>query len=146
MPGATDRTILVRANPLIAILAISLTLATLTLALFIYCVRRKLRRNGEKTIAHNAILGIKIYILNYCHKCVVHYSGEDLVKFDFGMTIKSENSELDEVNKRGDNRKKEVKMPLFSFASVSAATENFSDANKLGQGGFGPVYKVYYCP
>ena len=34
-------------------------------------------------------------------------------------------------------------MPSFSFASVSAATDNFSDANKLGEGGFGPVYKEW---
>ena len=34
-------------------------------------------------------------------------------------------------------------MPLFSFTSVSAATDNISDANKLGEGGFGPVYKVW---
>ncbi|KAK9151661.1 hypothetical protein Syun_009970 [Stephania yunnanensis] len=32
-------------------------------------------------------------------------------------------------------------LPLFSLASVSAATHNFSSANELGQGGFGPVYK-----
>uniref|UniRef100_A0A2N9H5Z0 non-specific serine/threonine protein kinase n=1 Tax=Fagus sylvatica TaxID=28930 RepID=A0A2N9H5Z0_FAGSY len=67
--------------------------------------------------------------------------GEDLVKLDLGMTIVSENSEISEANKRGDSRKHEVKMPLFSFKSVSAATDNFSDANKLGEGGFGPVYK-----
>ncbi|MCD9643239.1 hypothetical protein HAX54_030537 [Datura stramonium] len=30
---------------------------------------------------------------------------------------------------------------FFSFSSVAAATDNFSEANKLGQGGFGPVYK-----
>ncbi|KAI3692205.1 hypothetical protein L6452_32016 [Arctium lappa] len=30
---------------------------------------------------------------------------------------------------------------LFSFASIMAATGDFSDENKLGQGGFGPVYK-----
>ncbi|KAM4087674.1 hypothetical protein ACB094_07G012800 [Castanea mollissima] len=63
------------------------------------------------------------------------------VPHDLGMTIKSENSELLEENMRGDIRKKEFKMPLFSFTSVSAATDNFSDANKLGEGGFGPVYK-----
>ncbi|KAK9067851.1 hypothetical protein SSX86_011962 [Deinandra increscens subsp. villosa] len=32
-------------------------------------------------------------------------------------------------------------MLLFSFASIMAATHDFSVANKLGQGGFGPVYK-----
>ena len=30
----------------------------------------------------------------------------------------------------------------FDFATVRVATNNFSDANKLGQGGFGAVYKV----
>ncbi|KAK9084905.1 hypothetical protein Sjap_025316 [Stephania japonica] len=29
----------------------------------------------------------------------------------------------------------------FEFSSVRAATDNFSEANKLGEGGFGPVYK-----
>ncbi|CAH1427267.1 unnamed protein product [Lactuca virosa] len=32
---------------------------------------------------------------------------------------------------------------LFSFASIMAATNDFSIENKLGQGGFGPVYKSY---
>ncbi|KAK9989082.1 hypothetical protein SO802_029321 [Lithocarpus litseifolius] len=113
-PGAIDGVMLVRAKQLVAILAISLPLATILLGLFVYCVRKKLRMTSK---------------------------GEDLVLLDLGMTIKSENSELLEENKCGDIRKKEVKMPLFSFTSVSAATDNFSDANKLGEGGFGPVYK-----
>ncbi|XP_049382462.1 cysteine-rich receptor-like protein kinase 10 [Solanum stenotomum] len=29
----------------------------------------------------------------------------------------------------------------YDFSAISAATDNFSDANKLGQGGFGTVYK-----
>lgn len=31
---------------------------------------------------------------------------------------------------------------LFDFAQMKEATSNFSEENKLGQGGFGPVYKV----
>lgn len=30
----------------------------------------------------------------------------------------------------------------FDFESIMAATDNFSDTNKLGEGGFGAVYKV----
>ncbi|XP_060193120.1 cysteine-rich receptor-like protein kinase 10 isoform X3 [Lycium barbarum] len=29
----------------------------------------------------------------------------------------------------------------YDFSTIEAATDNFSNANKLGQGGFGPVYK-----
>lgn len=32
-------------------------------------------------------------------------------------------------------------LPFFDLNSIAAATDNFSDANKLGQGGFGSVYK-----
>uniref|UniRef100_A0A6M2F9D9 Receptor-like serine/threonine-protein kinase n=1 Tax=Populus davidiana TaxID=266767 RepID=A0A6M2F9D9_9ROSI len=32
-------------------------------------------------------------------------------------------------------------LPLFSLQMLIAATDNFNTANKLGQGGFGPVYK-----
>ncbi|KAL5976169.1 hypothetical protein ACLOJK_020499 [Asimina triloba] len=32
-------------------------------------------------------------------------------------------------------------LPLFTYRSIVSATDNFSTANKLGEGGFGPVYK-----
>jgi len=57
------------------------------------------------------------------------------------MSMKVEDSELTEAH-RSEKVKKEVKLPLFSFQSVAAATDNFSHANKLGEGGFGPVYKA----
>ena len=33
-------------------------------------------------------------------------------------------------------------LPWFSYNLVASATNFFSSENKLGQGGFGPVYKV----
>jgi len=63
-----------------------------------------------------------------------------LLNFQVGMSMKV-NKDSDIADKSIKVRRKEVKLPLFSFASVSAATNNFSDTNKLGEGGFGPVYK-----
>ena len=31
---------------------------------------------------------------------------------------------------------------IYDFSQVLEATDNFSEENKLGQGGFGPVFKV----
>lgn len=33
-------------------------------------------------------------------------------------------------------------LPIFDFGTILAATNDFNPTNKLGQGGFGPVYKV----
>ena len=39
-------------------------------------------------------------------------------------------------------RKEEIDLPTFDMSVLVNATENFSTRNKLGEGGFGPVYKV----
>uniref|UniRef100_M4DK14 Receptor-like serine/threonine-protein kinase n=1 Tax=Brassica campestris TaxID=3711 RepID=M4DK14_BRACM len=41
----------------------------------------------------------------------------------------------------GGDKAKLKELPLFEFQVLAAATNNFSLRNKLGQGGFGPVYK-----
>jgi hypothetical protein len=38
--------------------------------------------------------------------------------------------------------KKDVKPNLYSYAELRVATDDFNPSNKLGQGGFGVVYKV----
>ena len=41
-----------------------------------------------------------------------------------------------------DGEKEEMDLWIFDFNIISKATNNFSNDNKLGEGGFGPVYKV----
>lgn len=33
-------------------------------------------------------------------------------------------------------------LPFMDLSTIKAATDNFAESNKLGQGGFGIVYKV----
>jgi hypothetical protein len=43
-----------------------------------------------------------------------------------------------------DGKSHELK--VYSLDRIKAATCNFSDSNKLGEGGFGPVYMVCSLP
>ncbi|KAG6709387.1 receptor-like serine/threonine-protein kinase SD1-6 [Carya illinoinensis] len=75
------------------------------------------------------------------HKGETAASSNDLMLFDLSTEIHAISDGTncqDSDKKRG---KKDVELPLFSYESVLAATDNFSTANKLGEGGFGPVYK-----
>ncbi|KAL9441370.1 hypothetical protein AB3S75_019955 [Citrus x aurantiifolia] len=64
-------------------------------------------------------------------------TSQDLLAFD----ITTRPNEFSEANGDGRDKSKDSWLPLFSLASVAAATENFSMECKLGEGGFGPVYK-----
>lgn len=61
------------------------------------------------------------------HHSIVHFTGFMEHNSDGGET--SEGQEHLEV-------------PLFELATLLNATNKFSNDNKLGEGGFGPVYKV----
>ncbi|KAH7833931.1 hypothetical protein Vadar_011202 [Vaccinium darrowii] len=41
-----------------------------------------------------------------------------------------------------DRDEENVELPIFDMVTIAGATNNFSDSNKIGEGGFGSVYKV----
>jgi len=51
-----------------------------------------------------------------------------------------------EIEDLEENDNEGIEVPYFDFESILVATDDFSDANKLGKGGFGPVYKVVDFP
>jgi hypothetical protein len=55
------------------------------------------------------------------------------------MEDKSENVILAE---KEDEDGRYLDLPFFNLSTIIDATNNFSNDNKLREGGFGPVYKV----
>ncbi|KAM3704440.1 hypothetical protein ACB098_03G003300 [Castanea mollissima] len=80
-----------------------------------------------------------VLMIPYCIWKRSNFRGEDLISFDFSNRA----TQRGLINKKrtGKGRNNEMELPLFSFSSVSIATNYFSASNKLGEGGFGPVYK-----
>ncbi|KAJ4841984.1 hypothetical protein Tsubulata_005411 [Turnera subulata] len=48
---------------------------------------------------------------------------------------------LEKYYKNKQNNNEELELPIIQFSAITKATQNFSNGNKLGKGGFGPVYK-----
>ena len=55
------------------------------------------------------------------------------------MTAQQESNPSGDTN---SNREENLEFRLFDMNVISAATNNFATDSKIGQGGFGPVYKV----
>ena len=49
---------------------------------------------------------------------------------------------LDKEIDEGEDGDEVIDLPTFDLSTIMKATANFSDDNKLGEGGFGTVYKV----
>jgi len=46
------------------------------------------------------------------------------------------------IDQNTKGQSKDLEVPFFSLATMATSTDNFSNNNKLGEGGFGLVYKV----
>lgn len=44
--------------------------------------------------------------------------------------------------KKEEGHEEDLDLPFFDFATIARATNDFSSDKRLGQGGFGPVYRV----
>jgi hypothetical protein len=63
------------------------------------------------------------------------------LKFFF-ITVKTERSRsIDYQNNEG--QKEDLELPFLDLSTIACATNNFA-INKLGEGGFGSVYKVSF--
>lgn len=54
--------------------------------------------------------------------------------------IISVSTEIEE--RKDEDANNDIELPKYDFDTIAIATDNFSSKNKLGEGGFGPVYKV----
>ncbi|PSS04738.1 G-type lectin S-receptor-like serine/threonine-protein kinase [Actinidia chinensis var. chinensis] len=55
------------------------------------------------------------------------------------MNARQENSVYNDFKE--ESQDKDLELPIFDLGTIFAATDKFSAGNKIGEGGFGPVYK-----
>ncbi|THF97394.1 hypothetical protein TEA_023751 [Camellia sinensis var. sinensis] len=55
------------------------------------------------------------------------------------LVMKKARTDVGFNNQASDDEK--LELPIFDMITIAAATNQFSDTNKIGEGGFGPVYK-----
>ncbi|XP_059277811.1 G-type lectin S-receptor-like serine/threonine-protein kinase At4g27290 [Lycium ferocissimum] len=80
------------------------------------------------------ILVVNCFIYIYCRRRIAKGKGQR----NFLAHLQSRDNLIALTNEDDENS---IDAPFFSFESILAATNQFSEANMLGRGGFGPVYK-----
>ena len=96
----------------------------------------------------------KVMVLEFARlydaSCLKFYQFNKKIKIKKAGKIKETTEKFDwpqRSNSSGDalefsNQHDPPELPIFELSSMLLATDNFNLKNKLGQGGFGSVYKV----
>ncbi|XP_060194281.1 G-type lectin S-receptor-like serine/threonine-protein kinase At4g03230 [Lycium barbarum] len=116
-------------------------------ALALNCTKEQGARSGGK--AASLILSISLtagvmtmccisYVIYHNKKVARRKAKEIILRNRIDYLPESESSSKYVIT---EDDKKRIDVPFFNLKSILVATDNFSDANRLGQGGFGPVYK-----
>lgn len=116
--GNTTRTAMIIVVPI----AVSLLIAAACVS---YYLRKRLRKKPEHTIQSNLVFDkFGFPLMFYVSMNLIMAFSLIFIASDYEEDISTEDS------------------LLYDFNQLQAATNNFSDRNKLGEGGFGAVYKV----
>lgn len=113
----------------------------LVVLLVFYLWRRKSKRKGihifnllNKLHLHSEGMFLSLYYTGKMHERLNHRDNLLLP-----TRILPNNGSLSSNDEKGN-----TELTSFDLSTIIAATNNFSVANKLGQGGFGVVYKVKF--
>ncbi|KAF8364594.1 hypothetical protein HHK36_033436 [Tetracentron sinense] len=94
----------------------------------------------KRPLSLMVILTISIGILLFCTLvCIYYLRRRRIVKREDESDQRGK--DFTDSNKFREDKTPGIDIPFFDLETILAATENFSKSNKLGQGGFGPVYK-----
>ena len=116
----------------IAIVVVITVLVVLTaLACTAYCVcrKKKTRGNCQSRLAFN---------------CYFYKQATTTCGFYFFKCLLGNAPVTNHHNHENEMKDEEVELPIFDLSVILEATNNLAPENKLGQGGFGPVYKVTF--
>ncbi|MED6204993.1 hypothetical protein PIB30_013989 [Stylosanthes scabra] len=105
--------------------------------------RKRLERKGKLEEEEDRDLVHRMAKLNVPYAVFQYIYYKNKIKRNRGRFYDSERhvKDLMEVEGLEEKDHEGIEVPYFDFESMQIATDNFSDANKLGRGGYGPVYK-----
>ncbi|XP_068336854.1 receptor-like serine/threonine-protein kinase SD1-8 [Pyrus communis] len=95
---------------------------------------------GKRVIKPSLLIAIVVTIIGL----IVLIFGYFLWKKTMGKKRehkKNHNESKSKFDVGGGGGRDDAELPIFGLRAVVAATNNFAESNKLGEGGFGPVYK-----